>query len=144
MKISNVGGSKSTPAAGRKKKTSAEPESSFADDLREVSDTGVTPAPVESGTVNAVESILAVQEVPDATEDRGRSQAKQYADDVLERLEAIQRDILTGAVPKERLATLAHRLRAQNEKTDDPRLNAIIDEIELRARVEIAKLTRDV
>ncbi|MCG8510302.1 MAG: flagellar assembly protein FliX [Rhodospirillales bacterium] len=144
MKISNVGGSKSAPAAGRKKKTSAVPESRFADDLREASETGGAPAPVESGTVNAVESILAVQEVPDATEDRARSQARQYADDVLERLEAIRRDILTGAVSKEQLANLAHRLRAQNEKSDDPRLNAIIDEIELRARVEIAKLTRDI
>lgn len=144
MKISNVGGSKSAPAAGRKKKASAVPESQFAEDLRGVADTGEAPAPVESGTVNAVDAILAVQEVPDATEDRTRSQARQYADDVLDRLEAIRREMLTGAIPKEQLADLAHRLRAQNEKSDDPRLKAIIDEIELRARVEIAKLTRDV
>jgi len=33
-------------------------------------------------------------------------------------------------------------LREKRELTDDPRLNAVIGEIELRAEVEIAKLTR--
>jgi hypothetical protein len=38
---------------------------------------------------------------------------------------------------------LAQRLRQKRQQSDDPKLNAIIDEIELRAEVEIAKLTRD-
>jgi hypothetical protein len=68
--------------------------------------------------------------------------ARQYGDDLLDRLESLRRDILLGAIPKEKLANLAHALRAQRGQTDDPRLKQIIDEIELRAKVEIAKLTR--
>jgi hypothetical protein len=34
-------------------------------------------------------------------------------------------------------------MRAHRRETEDPNLNEIIDEIELRAEVEIAKLTRD-
>ncbi|MBT4220432.1 MAG: hypothetical protein HOL37_09535 [Rhodospirillaceae bacterium] len=33
-------------------------------------------------------------------------------------------------------------MRAQRRQTEDSKLNEIIDEIELRAEVEIAKLTR--
>jgi len=37
---------------------------------------------------------------------------------------------------------LAQSMRQQRRQSDDPQLNQIIDEIELRAEVEIAKLTR--
>ncbi len=52
--------------------------------------------------------------------------------------------MLVGAVPKDKLVELAHRVRAGKKKSDDPKLNEIVDEIELRAEVEIAKLTRDI
>jgi hypothetical protein len=39
----------------------------------------------------------------------------------------------------EQLATL---VRAKREQIDDPKLLAILDEIELRAAVELAKLSR--
>ncbi|MAF94951.1 MAG: hypothetical protein CMM60_04265 [Rhodospirillaceae bacterium] len=38
---------------------------------------------------------------------------------------------------------LARKLRQKRQDSDDPRLNEIIDEIELRAEVEVAKPTRD-
>ncbi len=41
-----------------------------------------------------------------------------------------------------KLVDIAQMMRTQRQTTDDPRLNEIIDEIELRAEVEIAKLTR--
>jgi hypothetical protein len=68
--------------------------------------------------------------------------ARAHAEDVLDRLEALRAWILVGAMPKDKLVELAQRLRAQRQRSDDPRLNEIIDEIELRAEVEIAKLTR--
>lgn len=144
MKISNLGPTKATSSTSRKKKTSAATESDFADELRESGSAAPTSAPVDSQPVGAVESILSVQEVPDATEERSRALARDYGEAVLDRLEALRRDILLGAIPKEKLAELAHTLRAHRNKSDDPRLNAILDEIELRAKVEIAKLTRDV
>ena len=144
MKISNVGPSKATTSTSRKRKTDPAGESDFADELRETDSAKPASGAVDSAPVGAVESILSVQEVPDATEERSRSLARDYGDKVLDRPEAIRRDILLGAIPKEKLAELAHTLRAQRSKNNDPRLNAILDEIELRAKVEIAKLTREV
>lgn len=142
MKISNVGSSKAATSAGRKKKTSAAAASEFANELRGTAETAAA-TPVESAAVGAVESILSVQEVPDATEDHPRRLAQQYADDVLDRLESIRRDLLTGVVSKEKLVDLAQTLRSEKGKTNDPALKGILDEIELRAKVEIAKLTRE-
>lgn len=142
MKISNVGSTKAAPSTARKKKASGVGESDFAHELFGAGEASAPAAPVETHAVGTVESILAVQEVPDAPEERSRGLARQYGDDLLDRLESLRRDILVGAIPKEKLANLAHALRAQRGQTDDPRLKEIIDEIELRAKVEIAKLTR--
>ena len=97
---------------------------------------------MESSAVGGVDSILAVQEVSDATDERARGRARQYGDEILERLEAIRRDLLIGATSREKLVELAQRLRSERVACTDSHLNEIIDEIELRAKVEIAKLTR--
>ena len=144
MKISNLGSTKSTSAAGRKKKVSSTGESDFASELFGVTEASAAGAPVETHTVGTVESILSVQEVPDASGERSRGRARQYGDDILERLDSLRRDVLLGAISKEKLVDLARVLRTRQGQTDDPQLQAIIDEIELRAQVEIAKFTRTV
>jgi hypothetical protein len=144
MKISNVGSTKSASATTRKRKTASTGEGDFASALFEASETPAAGAPVEMHAVGTVESILSVQEVPDAPDERSRGLARQYGDDILDRLESLRRDVLLGAISKDQLADLAHALRARQGRTDDPRLKAIIDEIELRAKVEIAKLTRTI
>lgn len=142
MKISNVGSPKATPSTERKKRASPAGDSAFANELFGATETPAPAAPVETHAAGAVEAILSVQEVPDASEERSRGLARQYGDDLLDRLESLRRDLLSGAIPKDKLAHLARALRAQRGQTDDPRLKTIIDEIELRAKVEIAKLTR--
>ena len=47
---------------------------------------------------------------------------------------------MAGAVPAGRLQALTDMLRVKRESVDDPRLSDLIDEIELRAKVELAKL----
>lgn len=144
MKISNVGSTKSTSSTVRKKKVSSTEGGDFASELLGATETPAAGAPVETHVVGTVESILSVQEVPDAPEERSRGLARQYGDDILDRLESLRRDLLLGAIPKDKLVDLAHTLRARQGQTDDPRLRAVIDEIELRAKVEIAKFTRSV
>jgi len=48
--------------------------------------------------------------------------------------------LLAGTIPTDRLGTLLSAVKAQRDQTDDPRLEQILDEIELRAAVELAKL----
>ena len=60
---------------------------------------------------------------------------------MLDNLEEIRLGLLLGTIPVSRLEQLAQLVRAQREQVNDPKLTAILDEIELRAAVELAKLT---
>jgi hypothetical protein len=60
---------------------------------------------------------------------------------MLDRLDEIRLGLLSGAVSKERLVELSRLARARRADVDDPRLVEVLDEIELRAEVELAKLS---
>jgi hypothetical protein len=143
MKVSDVNSSKAIGRTRRKKKSETKGDD-FADHLSKTVPNRDEANAVDTSTVQAVDSILAVQEVPDATEERSRRPVIQHGDELLDRLDQLRHDLLVGAVPKDKLVELAHRVRAGKKKSDDPKLNEIVDEIELRAEVEIAKLTRDI
>lgn len=146
MKIGNVGSSKGVDRTKRKSGVSGGSGSAFADQLRgasgssgaEASETGV----VDHAALEGVDALLAMQEVGDGTQDQARHQAMKYGEDLLDRLKSIQNALLLGAIPKQALMDMAQRLRAGRAKFPDPRLNEILDEIELRVEVEIAKYTR--
>ncbi len=48
-------------------------------------------------------------------------------------------DLLFGAIPKGRLIGLARMVSERREYAADQRLNDLLDDIDLRVRVEIAK-----
>ncbi|MBH64382.1 MAG: hypothetical protein CL569_18430 [Alphaproteobacteria bacterium] len=82
--------------------------------------------------------MLALQEVGDATS--GRSRALKRAEGLLAGLEEIRQGLLVGAIPRDKLDLLVHAVREKRESLDDPRLSVVLDEIELRASVGLAKL----
>lgn len=88
--------------------------------------------------VGAVDGILAAQEVPDSSKGRSRGLARGY--NLLDRLDDIRLGLLMGAIPKAGLLDLRRQVRERRGDVRDPRLAAILDEIELRASVELAKL----
>ena len=93
-----------------------------------------------SGTapLTSVNSLLSLQELPTATE--GKSKGVARAEGLLEHLEAIRHGLLLGHIPRERLSRIINALAAEREKNLDPGLVQIINDIELRAKVELAKL----
>lgn len=93
-------------------------------------------------SVNSLSVVLAVQETPDAAKGKARQRARDRGLKMLDYLEEIRLGLLMGAIPKDRLEQLAQMVRAKREQVDDPKLTAILDEIELRAAVELAKLSR--
>lgn len=96
-------------------------------------------APMKGASpVAAVDGILALQEVPDAAD--GRSKGIAHGRDLLDALEDIRRGLLIGAIPIPRLKRIAGMVRQRREMGCDPQLSAILDDIELRAAVELAKL----
>jgi Class II flagellar assembly regulator len=90
--------------------------------------------------LSGVSTVLALQGAPDSTERRARQRAVQRGDAMLDDLEQIRLGLLLGAIPRAKLEQLAQLVRARREQLDDPKLIAILDEIELRAAVELAKL----
>lgn len=143
IKIGNVGAGRG-PAASKKARKSAAAGESFSETLKGAAESIETGPTSGVGGVSPVGGILSVQEVPDSTEERSRGLLMAYGDELLERLEDMRMGLLLGAIPKDELAELAHRMREKKHQVNDPRLMEIIDEIELRAEVEIAKLTRGV
>lgn len=107
----------------------------FASRLAEGTDSAAgagTGAPVQT-----VGNLLALQEAPDPTD--GRSRGLAQGEEILDRLDRIRHDLLTGGISRENLHRLAGAARAQRATIRDPELLDILDQIELRAEVELAK-----
>ena len=82
--------------------------------------------------------LLAVQEVGDATAERRRALAHGF--NLLDRLDELRVALLTGRLDRDALTNLAQGVKSARSSVDDPGLAAVLDEIELRAAVELAKL----
>lgn len=66
-------------------------------------------------------------------------QAKEQADTLLLQLETLRLGLLSGSLPVKVLHNLAASLKKQRPQVSDPQLLEILDEIDLRAQVELAK-----
>lgn len=86
----------------------------------------------------AMSGMLALQEVSD--EEVRRKNLIKQGDDMLDSLEHLRRRLLTGTVPMQVLQDINKQLIAQKQSVSDPLLKAIINDIELRTAVELAKL----
>ena len=96
----------------------------------------ITGSPVAAG---GIEALLALQAVDDAT--MGRRKALKRGHALLDSLEDIRADLLLGRVSEGRL-NRAMALLAQAKTQGGEALDAAVAEIELRVRVELAKLGR--
>jgi hypothetical protein len=88
--------------------------------------------------VMGVEALLALQDVGSPTERKRR--AVRRAGRILDTLDALKIGLLEGEISGADLDRLRRAVRDERDNTDDPALEAVLDEIELRAAVEVAKL----
>lgn len=141
MKVSKTSGPKG-PDSTRKKSKTSDDGSGFADALKSASGAEATEKSQTTSSVGHIDAIFAVQQTADATDHKSRGLMMNYGNEMLDRLEQLRVSILNGAVSKDRLQDMARRLRERTSNSDDPRLNDLINDIELRVEVEIAKLRR--
>lgn len=90
------------------------------------------------GPIAAVDNILMLQGVEDSA--GGRSRGLQHAENLLDMLDEVRDGLLAGGIPRATLNKLAHAVSRRHEGFADPKLQPVLDEIELRAKVELAKL----
>ena len=130
-----AGSTKGTSKAGSGKKTG---DASFDSLISEESSVESAIGTSGAASVNALGALVTLQEVGDATGE-ARRKAKKRAGIILDQLEDIKRALLTGDVSREMLENLARTVKAQKETVDDPLLVEIINEIDMRAQIELAK-----
>ena len=141
MKVTSVGSS--APASGARRTDKAKGQGDFKQVLA-----GAVEAPDEPAVIDApsgvamVDSLLAIQSVGDATDRESRRRLIRRGEELLDRLEDLRHGLLMGSVPVDKLVAMAQTVRARRENCADPQLAALLDEIELRAEVELAKLSR--
>jgi hypothetical protein len=93
-----------------------------------------------TAALSNIGALLALQGVEDPAERRRR--ATRRADDLLAQLDELRQSMLGPGVTRLQVARLAQTLREQRDAVDDPALEALLDDVELRAEVELAKLER--
>jgi hypothetical protein len=85
-----------------------------------------------------VDALLALQDVGGPLERKRRAVGR--AGRILDVLDEVKVALLGGDLSAQDLDRLQRAVRDERSRTDDPRLEAVLDEVELRAAVEIAKL----
>lgn len=88
-------------------------------------------------SVGGLETMLALQAVEDPLQRRRR--AVKRGTSMLDALDSMKIALLDGAADAGQLAQLRSLVASQRDTSGDPGLEAVLDEIELRAAVEIAK-----
>lgn len=139
-KISGYGSVKQ--AGGVRRRSGAAPVRPFSE-LLATAGTDETAAVADISDIaatSAVGTMLALQEISE--EDVRRRKLAQQGKNMLDELENLRRDLLIGVIHGERLHGLARQLSLQKQVVTDPKLAALIDDIELRVAVELAKLER--
>lgn len=139
MKIDPTARLRSTPSRRTGRPRASTGSAAFESHLTaSVQDSPPVAAPPAPASVNP---LLAVQEVADATSERAHARARGEA--MLERLDDIRIGLLSGFVPRDRLEDLLRLVNDKRSRAGDGQLDQVLDEIELRAKVELAKLSME-
>jgi hypothetical protein len=139
MKVSSTGGVSATGASRAKP---AGGSSGFSLPSVNAASGAVSTASVGGLTgVGSVDALLALQAAgPVGGPLERRKRAVRRADNILDILSEVRIALIDGEVSSGALERLSRAIREQREATDDPRLEGVLNEIETRAAVELAKL----
>jgi hypothetical protein len=139
MKIEGPGktsGAKGASKAGPKK-TGDDAFGSMVNDTEETATSSSVSRPTSIG---ALDALLTLQEAESGTSEEAAKKARKRASDLLDHLDKVRVGLLTGELPKSTLQQLAQTIASHRDQVVDPQLAEILDEIDLRAQVELAKL----
>ena len=101
--------------------------------------TATSAAATPASSLAGLDAILALQTNSDTPEER-RRRATRRGHDLLDGLDRLKASLIMGRVSTRDLQAIAGRLAQRSGESGDPRLDALIADIELRAAVELAKL----
>lgn len=129
------------PATPPRRKDKAQGGGSFGDTLGASSAPASAPEGGRAAGVAGAGALLSLQEIPARADDE-RERGRERGERLLERLEELRDGLLMGRMAPDTVRRLADEVDQARSEIDDPGLNEILDEIELRVHVELAKLRR--
>lgn len=133
MRITGLGSSNAVRRSGDTSRKSAAGQ---AFQPTSTSSTQQTAQAVATTHLQSIDALLALQSVDDAL--TGRRKAVKRGNDVLDTLEDLKLDLLAGTIAPAKLRRLLI-LVEDSGRTGEDDLDALLDDIELRAKVELAK-----
>lgn len=93
-------------------------------------------------SIAKVDALLAVQGAESSTERSARRRMRDRGDKVLRQLDHLRLAVLTGNLTIGQVIDIADVVASHREKITDPELTSVLDEIDLRAQIEIAKMRK--
>jgi len=138
MKVNGYGIIK--PGSNVRRSSSTSGTSSFSDILSaaQADGTGAASEASEVASTANLSSLLALQEISE--EERRKQKLVKQGKNMLDTLETLRQKLLIGEIPQHLLGDLERSLSVQKEGIIDPQLLSLIEDIELRVAVELAKL----
>lgn len=137
MKVEGPGSSRQSEQTKKKEKTSSG-GSTFGSMVSGAG--GETQGAGAAHSISRIDVMLAAQGVEDPTERAARQRMRARAEGVLKELDNIKAALLGGTLTVGHVIDIADVVAAHREKIMDPRLTSILDEIDLRAQIELAKM----
>lgn len=105
-----------------------------ADDVAEAAPT------TQSASIARVDTLLAIQAAENPAEKASKGRMRMRSEGLLKELDKIRVGMLTGSLTVGHMVDIADVVASHRERIVDPALASILDEIDLRAQVEIAKM----
>lgn len=93
-------------------------------------------------SVARIDALLAVQSVDNPTERAVRRKMYARGDQILQRLDDLKLSLLGGGLTIGQVVNIADMVASHREKINDPKMSALLDEIDLRAQIELAKIRK--
>ncbi len=135
IKVTGYGAIKSTTPA---RKSSGGSSVSFSSLLSGAQSSSAATQATEISATTGLSNLFALQEISE--EERKRERALKHGKSMLDVLERLRQQLLMGEIPSHMLADLSLTLEEQKQTLSDPYLMGLIEDIELRVAVELAKL----
>ncbi|MBQ8465404.1 MAG: flagellar assembly protein FliX [Alphaproteobacteria bacterium] len=138
IQVGDINKIKDSSLSKTKKTTSGGNFSAYLQDIMQTSSEAISGA----SPLSPADAIFAAQMVGEEEEKTLRKKQLERGQTLLDKLEAIRNGLLRGYIAKEELMDIMKFVREQKFEAQDSRINEIVEEIELRVEVELAKLMK--
>lgn len=139
MKVEGPSGPKGTSSTRKTGGKSSASGAQFDSLMGADEASGAAPASAAQ-SIARVDVLLAVQGAEDPREGASKKRMRVRSENILKELDKIRVSMLAGTLTVGQMIDIADTVAAHREKISDPQLAGILDEIDLRAQVELARM----